>query len=433
MESKKYQVFISSTYTDLKETRKTVSDTILKMYHFPVGMELFSAGDASQWETITKIIDKTDYYILVLGHRYGSLGANDIGYTEMEYDYAKSKGIPILAFIQNSNVATKPTERESDPKFVEKLEKFRVKATANKICDFWEKEDDLASKVSMALYKSFTNNPRIGWIRGDQGASPEVANLLAQLTVENRKLNEELKKYNTEKRMPKFDLAFNDEKTISLKLEDFEKETYPIPIYSNEIPKYLNEYVDQDELMEYNDTIENSREDIETCLKKLNYNRNIKKNLSQLEVSVKNIGTSKANNVFIDIEFPTEVLIKKNDSIEKLEVTLPKNPLEKAEQKRNKVLKSMTERLQDSFLNMQSSNLDDFPFIDNSPRTSWINFENNKVSIEIESLIHTRKRVLEDLPISIVPLEKGESLVKVSIFCEEMNKKEEFDIPIIVE
>ncbi len=46
---KKYQVFISSTYTDLVEARRKVRDAILSMYHFPVGMELFGAANEEQW------------------------------------------------------------------------------------------------------------------------------------------------------------------------------------------------------------------------------------------------------------------------------------------------------------------------------------------------------------------------------------------------
>ena len=49
---KKYQIFISSTYEDLKTARKKVQDAILSMYHFPVGMELFGAADEDQWEII---------------------------------------------------------------------------------------------------------------------------------------------------------------------------------------------------------------------------------------------------------------------------------------------------------------------------------------------------------------------------------------------
>ena len=45
---KKYQIFISSTYTDLIEERTRVRDTILSMLHFPVGMEIFGAADEEQ-------------------------------------------------------------------------------------------------------------------------------------------------------------------------------------------------------------------------------------------------------------------------------------------------------------------------------------------------------------------------------------------------
>jgi hypothetical protein len=40
---RKYQVFISSTFTDLIEERRSVTEVILGMGHVPVGMELFEA------------------------------------------------------------------------------------------------------------------------------------------------------------------------------------------------------------------------------------------------------------------------------------------------------------------------------------------------------------------------------------------------------
>ena len=48
----KYQIFVSSTYEDLKEERDLVMKAILEMGHIPVGMEMFSAGDEQQWELI---------------------------------------------------------------------------------------------------------------------------------------------------------------------------------------------------------------------------------------------------------------------------------------------------------------------------------------------------------------------------------------------
>ena len=36
----KYQIFISSTYTDLKEARERITKAILSSYHIPIGMEM---------------------------------------------------------------------------------------------------------------------------------------------------------------------------------------------------------------------------------------------------------------------------------------------------------------------------------------------------------------------------------------------------------
>jgi hypothetical protein len=41
----KYQIFISSTFEDLKQERDIAIKAILEMGHIPVGMEIFSAGD----------------------------------------------------------------------------------------------------------------------------------------------------------------------------------------------------------------------------------------------------------------------------------------------------------------------------------------------------------------------------------------------------
>ena len=71
--NKKYQIFISSTYTDLIEERRKLQDTILSMSHFPVGMELFSAADEKQWSIIQKTIDTSDYYVLIIGNKYGTV------------------------------------------------------------------------------------------------------------------------------------------------------------------------------------------------------------------------------------------------------------------------------------------------------------------------------------------------------------------------
>ena len=98
MDSKKYQIFVSSTYEDLKKERDQVIKAILEMGHIPVGMEMFSAADEQQWEIIKKQIDESDYYVVIVAHRYGSMDG-EVSFTEKEYDYAVSKDIPVLGFV----------------------------------------------------------------------------------------------------------------------------------------------------------------------------------------------------------------------------------------------------------------------------------------------------------------------------------------------
>ncbi|VDR25942.1 Uncharacterised protein [Raoultella terrigena] len=166
MDDKKYQVFVSSTYIDLIDARKKIIETVLSLYHFPVGMEMFSADDSEQWEIIRETIDASDYYVIIIGHKYGSTSVNGISYTEMEYDYAKSLNIPVLAFIRNRDVFTKQNEREDDLSKAKELDRFIEKAKANKMCDFWESIEDLATKVAIALPKVMRRTPRIGGLEG---------------------------------------------------------------------------------------------------------------------------------------------------------------------------------------------------------------------------------------------------------------------------
>ena len=62
---KRYQVFVSSTYADLKEERSRVIQTIMELDCIPAGMEIFPAIDEEQFNFIKKIIDDCDYYLLI--------------------------------------------------------------------------------------------------------------------------------------------------------------------------------------------------------------------------------------------------------------------------------------------------------------------------------------------------------------------------------
>src|SRR5260370_23693696 len=94
-----YQVFVSSTFEDLKDEGREVSETLAKAGYMPAGMELFPAADEQQLEYIKRVIDRSDYYVVIVGGRYGSLADDKISFTEKEYEYAVERKIPVLAFL----------------------------------------------------------------------------------------------------------------------------------------------------------------------------------------------------------------------------------------------------------------------------------------------------------------------------------------------
>lgn len=157
---KKYQVFISSTYEDLKEERKNVIETLLMIDCIPAGMEAFCAADEEQFEYIKKVIDLCDYYVLIIGKRYGSISPiTGKSYTEMEYDYAKSKNIPVFVFPVNNNVKKQEDEHKSE------LKSFRQKAYGKTMGATWRNADELGKKVAISLEKAIRKSDRPGWIR----------------------------------------------------------------------------------------------------------------------------------------------------------------------------------------------------------------------------------------------------------------------------
>lgn len=160
---KRYQIFISSTYKDLIEERQKVTQAILKLYHFPIGMEMFHADNEEQWIQIKKTIDMSDYYVLIVGRYCGTLiEKENISYTEKEYDYALSQGIPVLSFVI-SDEAEKKSYGVETSKQQKALKKF-IKKVKKLPCEFWNTSDELAYQVSSTLSIKFRENNRNGWM-----------------------------------------------------------------------------------------------------------------------------------------------------------------------------------------------------------------------------------------------------------------------------
>ncbi|RUM49204.1 MAG: hypothetical protein DSY85_16205 [Marinomonas sp.] len=186
---KRYQVFVSSTYVDLKEERQNVIQTLMEMDCIPAGMELFPAADEEQWEFIKRVIDDCDYYLLIVGGRYGSTAEDGLSYTEKEFDYAVSKGVKVIALLHESPESLPRGKTENSDELYEKLNAFRAKVSDGRLVRFWNNASELSGLVSLSLNKTIKMYPAVGWVRANIASSSELLTEINSL----RKANEALR------------------------------------------------------------------------------------------------------------------------------------------------------------------------------------------------------------------------------------------------
>lgn len=185
---KRYQVFISSTYADLKEERRRVIQTVMELDCIPAGMELFPAADEEQFEFIKRIIDDCDYYLVIIGGRYGSTTETGISYTEQEYDYAISHNLKIIELLHESPDDIPLGKSEKDPALRERLQQFRNKVASGRLVKFWKSAQELPGLVSLSLSKTIKMFPAVGWIKADRAASVDLLGEINELRKQNNQL-----------------------------------------------------------------------------------------------------------------------------------------------------------------------------------------------------------------------------------------------------
>lgn len=194
---KKYQVFVSSTYLDLKEERQAAVMAILTSGNIPAGMELFSSGDESQMEVIKRWIDNSDMYLLILGSRYGSIEPKSgKSYTQIEYEYAIEQKKPFFALIlhEEADKFKKEIIKLNDNELAA-YSQFR-KLVELKHIRYWHGIEGLQLEIYKSIQTLTEERLMVGWVRStelhDYGSMGEA---LAKMSEENRELRGIISEY----------------------------------------------------------------------------------------------------------------------------------------------------------------------------------------------------------------------------------------------
>lgn len=457
----RYQFFISSTYVDLEQERKKVSDLILELNHIPAGMELFSADNEEQWDTIQKVILNSDYYILIIGNRYGSIeAASGMSYTEKEYHFALENKIPVLAFLTDDtySVSQDKSPRENETSY-QKLLEFRNNVKDTRMIQFWTDKNDLTLKIVGSIVKAISKYDRPGWIRGNS-ANSDMKDKLLQYMEENNILKEELKKYKDQEDSEKLsflienttsDFSINsnvstpvifDLTKVEVDLTHSVKKIKEISIL--DFPEHSREFISEEEIDDYN------KNTVPEALKEIgNYESQVKicrllKVLSDFKVTLVNNGTKRIDNISVNIIFPDLFYVKKYDDEVMKE---PKEPVIediflKVKERYNESKKSHVQKQWES-LNSQNywpdmSSLSHL--IGNGvippleldrflPTDSLVIGNNNNIEINVKTVRQDSTFTLDEEFI-IYPKKSGEGEIIIKILCESFSKWEEIRVPV---
>lgn len=184
---RRYEVFIGSPFTDLREIRQELLLTVLRAGHFPCGTELWAASPEPTTDVIKSYLDRCDIHVLVVGFRYGSmvneenasgLIAREISYTEWEFDRSVEARRPVLVFLLDEKTAKEKrsvlTDDDPEHKSDANYWKFRVKLKLHRLIVHFDINECTAPRLALqclfALQRLIDHGgaqlrPEQGWIR----------------------------------------------------------------------------------------------------------------------------------------------------------------------------------------------------------------------------------------------------------------------------
>jgi hypothetical protein len=173
--------FISSTFLDFKEERKAVA-RILQAYNLNVNaLDIKPASNSNSKKEILNGIKESDFIILIVGQRYGSIipemtGSERNSITKWEYSQARLMRKDILVFFKEHI-----GENIVDHKTL--LDEFKKNLARNHNPKYFSTVSELEDEVRKALIPAY----RAG-VTSLLSKLDELKNEIVQLRQENQKL-----------------------------------------------------------------------------------------------------------------------------------------------------------------------------------------------------------------------------------------------------
>jgi hypothetical protein len=144
------RIYVSSTFSDLKECREQVRLALRRLGHEDVAMEYYGATDERPLDKCLNDVASSDLYIGIFALRYGYVPERyDKSITEMEYRKAVETGKECLIFIL-AHDATWPVDR-IEWNAHSRIMEFRKELESSYIVSHFASPADLAARASQAV------------------------------------------------------------------------------------------------------------------------------------------------------------------------------------------------------------------------------------------------------------------------------------------
>jgi hypothetical protein len=165
---RKFIVFVSSTFNDLKNHRQSVIESIVRLKHIPIAMEYFPAKDKTL-QYIEQQIEASDMFLIIVGGNIGDpvLPPDPTTFTQYEYQFALKYQKEIIILLQESDEFRAHQHAPGVAEF-----RDRLMRAGGSVGFFFENQPDRTGNTAMhALIEAVTSMERRpqpgGWMRAD--------------------------------------------------------------------------------------------------------------------------------------------------------------------------------------------------------------------------------------------------------------------------
>jgi hypothetical protein len=154
------RIFISSTFSDLKQHRQMLLDTLMRMGTDVQisAMEYFGASPENPIKLSINKVKEADIYVGIFGWRYGSVDKDSkMSVTELEYRTALTEQMPILLYLLSENYAVRP-EAVDTGRNATKIKNLKKEVTEHHTVQFFSTPEDLSRLVATDLHRQLNDS-----------------------------------------------------------------------------------------------------------------------------------------------------------------------------------------------------------------------------------------------------------------------------------